>query len=122
MGQKELSHTIQLHPSHFGPHMRDYLTARLKMEVEGTCSGRFGFIVCVHSIGEISKGFVLPCLGLAEFIVSYTAIVCKPFKGEVTEGVITSVNKIGIFVACGPIDVFVSFKVSAFSCNLLWNS
>ena len=41
---KLLTHTIQLHPQFFGPQMRAYLTKRLYEEVEGTCSGRFGYI------------------------------------------------------------------------------
>lgn len=36
---KKLRHTIQLHPSYFGPALSEYLQKQLKAEVEGTCSG-----------------------------------------------------------------------------------
>jgi DNA-directed RNA polymerase II subunit RPB7 len=32
--------------------------------------------------------------GMASFDVTYTAIVCRPYKGEVLDAVVTSVNKV----------------------------
>lgn len=32
--------------------------------------------------------------GQAEFVTKYRAIVFKPFKGEVVDGVVTNVNKV----------------------------
>ena len=91
--QKELSHTILLHPSYFGPRMLQYLESKLYADVEGTCSGQFGYIIAVVSILDIGKGMVLPGSGQAEFITRYRAIVFKPFKGEVVDGVVNNVNK-----------------------------
>ncbi|CAG8565776.1 3632_t:CDS:2, partial [Ambispora gerdemannii] len=91
---KDLSHTIQLHPSFFGPNMDDFLKRKLHSDVEGTCTGRFGYIINVLTVKEISKGKVLPSIGLAEFTVKYQAIVFKPFKHEVVDGTVTSVNKL----------------------------
>ncbi|KAF5340968.1 hypothetical protein D9611_006053 [Ephemerocybe angulata] len=45
--QKELTHTILLHPSYFGPQMTDFLENKLFTDVEGTCSGQFGYIIAV---------------------------------------------------------------------------
>ncbi|KAK9718817.1 DNA-directed RNA polymerase II subunit [Basidiobolus ranarum] len=105
---KELSHTIHLHPSYFGPEMHGFLKDKLHSDVEGTCSGRFGYIITVVNIITIGKGKLLPGFGLAEFNVKYTAIVFKPFKGEVVDAVVSTVNKMGFFADAGPLQVFVS--------------
>jgi len=92
--QKELTHTILLHPSYFGPRMLNFLESKLYSDVEGTCSGQFGYIIAVVSILDIGKGMVLSGSGQAEFITRYRAIVFKPFKGEVVDGVVNNVNKV----------------------------
>ncbi|TFY78546.1 hypothetical protein EWM64_g5468 [Hericium alpestre] len=91
---KELTHTILLHPSYFGPRMLQFLESKLYSDVEGTCSGQFGYIIAVVSILDIGKGMVLSGSGQAEFITRYRAIVFKPFKGEVVDGVVNNVNKL----------------------------
>lgn len=46
----------------------------------------------IHTIGE---GIILPGGdGKAEFNSIYTAIVMKPFKGEVVDALVTNVNKV----------------------------
>ncbi|SAM05989.1 hypothetical protein [Absidia glauca] len=84
------------------------LKDKLYSDVEGTCSGRFGYIITVVSLMNISKGKVLPGSGLAEFRVKYQAIVFKPYRGEVLDAVISTVNKMGFFADVGPLQVFVS--------------
>ncbi|KAG1897165.1 RNA polymerase Rpb7 [Suillus fuscotomentosus] len=98
---KELTHTILLHPSYFGPRMLQFLESKLYSDVEGTCSGAFGYIIAVVSILDIGKGMVLSGSGQAEFITRYRAIVFKPFKGEV----------MGFFADVGPLTVFVSHQL-----------
>ncbi|ODV91320.1 hypothetical protein CANCADRAFT_122520 [Tortispora caseinolytica NRRL Y-17796] len=107
---KDLSLNLTLHPSYFGPSMEEYLQHRLLEDVEGTCTGQFGYIVCVMDrMGiDVGKGRVVPGSGAAEFEVKYRAIIWRPFKGEVVDGVVTSVNKMGFFVDVGPVNVFVS--------------
>ena len=95
--KKELTHTILLHPSYFGPRMLTFLENKLYADVEGTCSGQFGYIIAVVSILDIGKGMVLSGSGQAEFITRYRAIVFKPFKGEVVDGVVNNVNKVRNF-------------------------
>ncbi|KAF3909124.1 hypothetical protein ABW21_db0206418 [Orbilia brochopaga] len=77
----DLERTITLHPFYFGPHMRDYLIHKLLTDVEGTCTGRY-YIICVLDAYNISMGKILPGSGLAEFTISYRAVVWRPFKGE----------------------------------------
>ncbi|KAJ3133274.1 DNA-directed RNA polymerase II subunit [Physocladia obscura] len=105
---KELTHTIQLHPRFFGAQLRESLKKRLYDEVEGTCSGLFGYIIAVIEIVSIGKGVLQTSSGYAEFLITYKAIVFKPFKGQVVEGVVTTVNRMGFFADVGPLQVFVS--------------
>ncbi|KIY51911.1 hypothetical protein FISHEDRAFT_64042 [Fistulina hepatica ATCC 64428] len=105
---KELTHTILLHPSYFGPRMVNFLESKLYADVEGTCSGQFGYIIAVVGLIDIGKGIVLSGSGQAEFITRYRAVVFKPFKGEVVDGIVDRVTKMGFFVNVGPLQVFVS--------------
>ncbi|KAI9681155.1 MAG: DNA-directed RNA polymerase II subunit [Caeruleum heppii] len=77
----DLSRTITLHPSFFGPRIREYLMNKLLEDVEGTCTGRY-FIICVVDAHDISEGRIVPGSAVAEFTVSYRAVVWRPFKGE----------------------------------------
>lgn len=106
---KDLSLNLTLHPLYFGPQMNQYLRDKLLSDVEGTCTGQFGYIVCVLDCMniDIGRGRIIPLLGKAEFEVKYRAVVWKPFKGEVVDGVVTTVNKMGFFADVGPLLVFV---------------
>ncbi|KAH0559509.1 DNA-directed RNA polymerase II subunit [Trichoglossum hirsutum] len=103
----ELERVITLHPSFFGPRMREYLVNKLLTDVEGTCTGRY-YIICVMDAYEISAGRIVPSSGVAEFTVNYRAVVWRPFKGETVDGVVEKVNKMGFFADVGPLKVFVS--------------
>ncbi|KAI8977118.1 Rna polymerase II [Mycotypha africana] len=105
---KELTHTISLHPSYFGPNMQSQIREKLLIDVEGTCTGRYGYLITVLSVNTVDKGKILPGSGLAEFKISYQAILFKPFKGEVLDAIVTTVNKMGFFADVGPLQVFVS--------------
>ncbi|KAG1662200.1 hypothetical protein FOA52_015826 [Chlamydomonas sp. UWO 241] len=100
---------LDVHPKHFGKNLRDVIEAKLIDEVEGTCHGKFGYVVCVNKFNDIAKGKVRQDgSGFAVFKVSYMAIVCRPYKGEVLDCVVTSVNKMGFFAEAGPLQIFVS--------------
>lgn len=103
-----LHHEILLHPKYFGPQLLMTVKKKLFNEIEGTCSGKYGFIIAVTAIDSIGAGHLLPGRGFAKFPVKYKAVVFRPFKGEVLEGVVTQVNKVGIFVEIGPLKCFVS--------------
>lgn len=105
----ELTRSLDLHPRYFGPKLREVIQGKLVSEVEGTCSGRYGFIICVTTLLDIGKGRIRDDgTGKASFDVKYKAIVFRPFKGEVIDCVVTSVNKMGFFAEAGPLQIFVS--------------
>lgn len=120
---------ISLHPSYFGPNMREYLINRLNEEEEGRCTGDH-FVICVMDMVDIGEGRVLPGSGQAEYTIKYRAIIWKPFRGETVclheyicncplnsdhgfqvDAIVTSVKPTGIFTLAGPLSVFIARKV-----------
>ncbi|CAK0784327.1 hypothetical protein CVIRNUC_007531 [Coccomyxa viridis] len=104
----ELEREIELQPCFFGPRLREVLEQKLHSEVEGRCSGKYGFLVCVTGMGDVSKGQIREGLGTALFNVHYSCLVLRPHKGEVMDCVVTSVSKVGFFADAGPLQLFVS--------------
>jgi len=99
---------VQLQPRYFGPKLRTTLIEKLYSEVEGSCSGRYGFIIAVTSVDEIGLGKIQEGTGLVQFPITYQAIVFRPFRNEVVDAVVKSVNKYGFLAEVGPLQVFVS--------------
>ncbi|KAE9592508.1 putative DNA-directed RNA polymerase [Lupinus albus] len=103
-----LERNMQLHPRYFGRNLRDNLVSKLMKDVEGTCSGRHGFVVAVTGIENVGKGLIRDGTGFVTFPVKYQCVVFRPFKGEILEAVVTMVNKMGFFAEAGPVQIFVS--------------
>jgi len=103
-----LDKSLLLHPRYFGPNLRSTLVTKLHSEVEGTCSGRYGFIITVTSVEKIGLGKVQEGTGHVMFPIKFKAIVFRPFKGEILDAVVTQVNKMGFFAEAGPLQIFVS--------------
>jgi len=103
-----LEKTLSLQPKYFGPNLKSTLVHKLHSEVEGTCSGRYGFIITVTSVEKVGMGKIEEGTGLVKFPVKFKAIVFRPFKGEVADAVVSQVNKMGFFAEIGPLQVFVS--------------
>ncbi|KAF7130321.1 hypothetical protein RHSIM_Rhsim10G0155100 [Rhododendron simsii] len=89
-----LERNMQLHPRHFGRDLREKLVAKLMKDVEGTCSGRHGFVVAITGIESVGKGLIRDGTGFVTFPVKYQCVVFRPFKGEILEAVVTMVNKV----------------------------
>ncbi|XP_058185059.1 DNA-directed RNA polymerase II subunit RPB7 isoform X2 [Rhododendron vialii] len=89
-----LERNMQLHPRHFGRDLREKLIAKLMKDVEGTCSGRHGFVVAITGIESVGKGLIRDGTGFVTFPVKYQCVVFRPFKGEILEAVVTMVNKL----------------------------
>ncbi|KAI8869575.1 hypothetical protein GQ42DRAFT_27053 [Ramicandelaber brevisporus] len=104
----ELHHKVILEPAFCGPRLRDHITAKLYSEVEGKCSGKYGYIITIVNVLNYGTGRILPGRGMVEFDVEYHAIVFKPFKNEVLDATVGRVNKIGFFAEVGPLEIFVS--------------
>jgi DNA-directed RNA polymerase II subunit RPB7 len=78
-------------------------------QVEGSCTGRHGYIVMVTNIVHISEGMITDDgTARAKFHVKYSAIAFRPFKNEVLDCVVVQVTKFGFFAEAGPLSLFVS--------------
>lgn len=108
--QKELEHTITLPPEHLGSSLPALLQETLLAQVEGHCTGRHGYIIAVLGHERLGRGLVQDNseTGAVEFRIKYRAIVLKPFKNEVVDAVVVTVNKMGFFAEVGPLNIFIS--------------
>ncbi len=70
---------------------------KLHSEVQGTCTGQYGFIVAVLEVIDVGPCIVLPGNGQAEFKTRYKAIVFKPFRGEVLDAVVAHVLQVRVY-------------------------
>lgn len=91
---KELTHTILLAPMYFGPGIREELKRRVAQEKEGTCDGRYGYIIVVISVDDVQPGVIQVGTGMAEYVIKYRCVVFRPFRNQVVDGIITSVSKL----------------------------
>ncbi|KAJ3359397.1 DNA-directed RNA polymerase II subunit [Allomyces javanicus] len=105
---RELTHLVSLQPSQFTHDVEEQLRRRLHAEVEGSFSGRFGYVISVVDVVSIGAGLVLPAQGAAQYQLTYRAIVFKPYKGEVLNALVSQVNQQGFMAEVGPVNVFVS--------------
>uniref|UniRef100_A0A5S6Q2N9 DNA-directed RNA polymerase II subunit RPB7 n=1 Tax=Trichuris muris TaxID=70415 RepID=A0A5S6Q2N9_TRIMR len=103
-----LEHEVVMHPRYFGPNLSKLVKKKLFTEVEGTCSGRCGFIIAVTGVESVGTAFIQPACGYVIYPVKYKAIVFRPFVGEVCDGIVTHVNKVGVFCDIGPLACFIS--------------
>lgn len=60
----------------------------------GGVTEHFSYIIAVVTINSIGEGKLIPSTGQARFRTTYTAIVMKPFKGEVVDAKVTNVSKV----------------------------
>lgn len=104
----QLEHEIQLHPRYFGPNLLDTVKRKLFKEVEGTCTGKYGFVIAVTTIDTVGDGVIQSGNGFVTYPIKYRAIVFRPFKGEVLDAIVTQINKVGIFTEIGPLSCFIS--------------
>ena len=87
-----------MHPRYFGPNLLDTVKQKLLSEVEGTCSGKYGFIIAITTIDTIGTGLIQPGRGFVVYPVEYKAIVFRPFIGEVLDAVVSQVNKVSLIL------------------------
>ena len=67
-------------------------------QVEGTVSGKYGFVAAVPDVEKYGQGKIREGTGFATFDVTYFCIVMRPLKGEVMDCVVTSVNKVRLCI------------------------
>ena len=97
-----------LSPSVLTKNLKNIIKAKLIEKVQGSVTEKYGYLICVISIGEIPNGIILDTTGDILFKITYRAVVMKPFEGEVCDGVVEKIDPYGLHVSVGPIKVFIS--------------
>lgn len=59
-----LEHEICLHPRYFGPNLMETVKQKLFSEVEGICTGKYGFVIAVTTIDTIGHGIIQPGISI----------------------------------------------------------
>uniref|UniRef100_A0A7S2HLJ0 DNA-directed RNA polymerase II subunit RPB7 n=2 Tax=Octactis speculum TaxID=3111310 RepID=A0A7S2HLJ0_9STRA len=108
---KKLRHEVLISPEYLGPKLKQTIRRRLIDEIEGSCINKIGYVVCVTDINDttdIEAGLIEYETGHTSFMVTYGAVLFRPFKNEVLDATVTTVNQLGFFCKAGPLQVFVS--------------
>ena len=106
----QMTREIIMHPSTFGPNLHDEIKKQLYRDIEGSVDGRYGFIITVVSVDDIPQGKVLEG-GYALFTMSFRAVVFRPFRNEILDAVVTSLEPLGFWCTAGPLRIFVNKEV-----------
>jgi DNA-directed RNA polymerase II subunit RPB7 len=116
--QRQASSPLAHPPSPTPPHTHTHTphnpqptttTTKTTPKVEGACNGKYGYVVSVVAVHDVGRGKLRDDgSGLATFRVEYQALTVRPFRGEVVDAVVTSVNKMGFFAEAGPLQLFCS--------------
>lgn len=107
----ELFYKFTVHRNCLGDDFVDLVQNRLTLEVEGTCIYEHGYVIAVTSIGNVADAnFQILLDDYISYSIRFTAIVFRPFKNEVLDGLVEQINKLGLFVSVGPLRCFISRK------------
>ena len=104
---KEFTHNITLSPSDLGKDLKKIIKIKLINQVTGTCNEKFGYYIKVINIGEIKNGFILEGSGNIIFKMTYKVVLLRPFKNEVSDGIVHQITGGNILVKVGPMVVFI---------------
>jgi len=102
-----LTKILLMHPMTFGKRLEEQIKEQLKLSVEGTVDPRYGYIIRVTIVSSLPLGEVQEG-GYVRFNVSYKAIVFRPFRNEVLDAVVVSIDSLGINCqATGAMKIFI---------------
>lgn len=108
---KNMDREVTIHPSYFNSDASRIVLDRLRSDIEGTIEGTL-MVIRIVDVEDISEPKLQPGTGMAVYHLHYRAIVWRPFRGEVVDGLVSSVVNNGFFVDVGALSVFVSKAVS----------
>lgn len=98
---------LTMHPSFFDSGASEMIKEKLHEDLEGKIEGTL-MIIQIIEVDEVSEPKLVPGTGMASYVLSYRALVWRPYRGEVVDGLVTSVVNNGFFVDVGGMSVFVS--------------
>ncbi|GLJ37080.1 hypothetical protein SUGI_0751470 [Cryptomeria japonica] len=103
-----MERNVRVAPCNLGPTIMQKLILRLRNDVEGRCSGKYGYVVAVTRVKTIGDGLIRCGDVHVTFPVKFECIICRPFKNEIFEARVSRVIANGFFAEAGPLQFFVS--------------
>lgn len=96
---------IKVPPERLGPDMYYFINEKLN-DLLGSCTIHYGYLVTIFKIEKIENGIVNQ-QGEALFTVSFKALVFRPIKGEVLDGIVDGIARVGIELSVGALKIFI---------------
>lgn len=118
---KRMTRTVVVPPDHLGAGLKDYVRALLIANVEGMPLDDFGYIISVLEVNEagMTHGLIDHFTGSVKYNVDFRALVFRPFRNEVLDGVVISVTQVrrqrGLLKCCPA-----SARLGGSSCAFFW--
>ena len=100
---------ITLSPSDLNNDLRTVLARKLIKKKQATCSKKYGYIIRIMNIDKnIPNGYIMNTSGDITFKVKFTAVVMKPFNGEICEGIVDQCSEYSVNINVGPLKFMIS--------------
>lgn len=97
-----------LKPRYVTKHLQANIKTQLREKVEGKVTQRYGFTIAVTKIINIGNGGIIDVEDASvHFKVTFECLVFRPFKGDILVGAVGNISHEGMYVFCGPLQVFV---------------
>jgi len=101
----QITRYVIVNPEQLGPGLYNHIWSKLNGLI-GTCNIQWGYLITIFKIQNIESG-VVNQLGDAVFTVSFQALVFKPMKNEVLDGIVDGLERAGIQVKVGAVKAFI---------------
>jgi len=100
-----LTADLTLMPKDMGRRLDQLVEERLRETYEGKINGENGYVVIVLKVMDDWKGsgVLEETYGAARYKIKFDALVFRPFKNEVVDGIVTDVVEHGFFCQIGPV-------------------
>jgi len=98
---------IIIEPCNLNSRIDSYVYEKLIKKFEFKLHKKYGYIIKIKEIERITYPKVAN-EGSGMIRVKFKALVFRPIKGEVVDGVVSIINKIAVYSKLGPVDAGVS--------------
>jgi DNA-directed RNA polymerase subunit E' len=96
--------SVSVPPKHIGEDISKATTEILRSKYERTLDKEMGVVLVVHSVRDISDGYILPADPNIHHDVTFDVLTFKLDVDEVVLGEVSELADFGLFVRLGPMD------------------
>lgn len=107
---RQMISSVHVPPSQFGPHIFDFVNHELRKNVIGKCFGIKGQVMDILRIVSYGDGKICSMSdknGIS-YDVCYVARMFAPYKGEIIDGIVETVEVHGMIVQVGPCKIHIA--------------